>query len=362
MITALPSDETMWRAFREKDASFDGVFVVAVRTTGIFCRPVCRARLPRRENVEFFGDAAKAIGHGYRACKMCRPLETSASPPKAVGRLAEFARAGDATPLRGRDLSAMGIDPSTARRQFRRHFGVTFAQYQRAARLGNAAKEVAGGAPVIRAQRNAGFESGAGFRRAFASVFGTAPSRGGATALRAAWFSTPLGAMMGVASDLGLLALDFLERPGLADAITSEQWARANAAVVPGDHPHLSLAGQELAAYFAGELREFTVPIDVRRGTAFERDAWAFLRSIPYAQTRSYSAQAAAMRRASACRAVGRANGRNVVAIIVPCHRVVGANGALTGYGGGLWRKRWLLDHERERSASCQNEKTVRKM
>jgi AraC family transcriptional regulator, regulatory protein of adaptative response / methylated-DNA-[protein]-cysteine methyltransferase len=153
-----------------------------------------------------------------------------------------------------------------------------------------------------------------------------------------------------VASDDGLVVLDFADRKGLAGAIARARKRHgsdgAEAGVVPGENEHIARARRELAAYFAGELRTFGLTVAAGAGTTFERRAWAYLRNIPYGQTRSYGEQAAALGCGSA-RAVGRANGMNYLSIVVPCHRVVGADGALTGYGGGLWRKRWLLDHER---------------
>jgi AraC family transcriptional regulator of adaptative response/methylated-DNA-[protein]-cysteine methyltransferase len=356
-MNQLPTQATMWRAFAEKDSQFDGLFFVAVRTTGVFCRPTCRAKPPRRENVEFFATAAEAMGAGYRGCKLCHPTGDAAEKGGVVARLEGLARSSASSagsPLRGRDLAAMGIDPSSARRQFRRQRGVTFAGYQRAVRMAAALGEVRGGAGATAAQVAAGFESASGFRRAFAGAFGVTASRGGSAAAAALWtgrYETPLGAMVGVASDEGVVVLDFADRRGLEGAIARvrARYGRDGtpAALVPGENEHLALAGRELAGYFAGMLRAFTVRLDDGRGgSAFERRAWAYLREIPYGQTRSYGEQARAIGCASA-RAVGRANGMNYVSIGVPCHRVVGADGALTGYGGGVWRKRWLLEHER---------------
>lgn len=346
----LPSEATMWRAFSEKDSHFDGLFFVGVRTTGVFCRPTCRAKPPRQKNVEFFETAAEAMRNGYRACKMCRPTEGAEVVPEVVRRLEALARAGS-SPVRERDLVAVGIDPSSARRQFRRHRGVTFARYQRAVRMGEALREVRGGAGVTAAQVAAGFESASGFREAFAGTFGVAASRcAGAGVLVWARFETPLGAMVGVASDGGLVVLDFADRKGLEGAMARARKRSggkdAEAAIVPGENEHLVTARRELAAYFAGELKSFSVRLATEAGSAFELRAWAYLREIPYGRTRSYGEQARAIGCESA-RAVGRANGMNYLSIVVPCHRVVGAKGELTGYGGGLWRKRWLLDHER---------------
>jgi len=341
----------MRRAFAEKDPSFDGLFVVAVRTTGIFCRPVCRARPPRAENVEFFADAAEAAAHGYRACKMCRPTDPPGRAPALVDRLKELAAASTGSPLREDDLRSLGIDPATARRQFRAHCGVTFAAYQRSLRMGAALSEMRRGAGATAAQLAAGFESGSGFRAAVSRALGARASKAAAVEpLVTTQIETPIGPMQAIARDDGLVLVDCLDRRGTAGAI--ERLRRrfgdeeALAAIVPGEHEHLRRLRAELGEYFAGRRTTFTLPL-APHGTAFERRAWDYLRAIPPGETRTYGAQARAIGAGGGARAVGRANGMNYLSILIPCHRVVGAGGALTGYGGGLWRKRWLLEHER---------------
>src|SRR5688572_9030531 len=191
----LPPIKTMRRAFAAKDSRFDGVFYVAVKTTGVFCRPVCRAKPPRTENVEFYSTAQDAMYHGYRACKLCRPLDAGRRPPEVVERLMSCVERSPAQRLRGSDLAKLGIDPSTARRQFRSYCGMTFAAYQRARRMGLALARVRNGSPVIHAQLDAGFGSSSGFRDAFNRLFGTSASTsGGVAILTCCWITTPLGA------------------------------------------------------------------------------------------------------------------------------------------------------------------------
>ena len=338
-MSNLPPPAVMMRAFRRKDPAFDGTFFVAVKTTGIFCRPVCRAKPPRPQNVEFFARAQDAVRSGYRACKLCRPLESAARPPAAVERLLGLVQAEPATPLRERDLRSLGMDPATVRRQFRAHCGTTFAKYQRAFRLGEALRLVRRGAPSVVAREAAGFESASAFRDALGRL-----GEADAEPLFSTRIPTPLGQMVAAAHGAGVVFLDFADRPGLDESIRAAALASDDgAAIVPGRHPHLTELAAQLGAYFRGALRAFTVPLDPRVGTRFQRRAWEYLRTIPYGQTRTYGQQAAAIGRAGAARAVGRANGANPLCIVVPCHRVVGA---LTGYGGGLARKRWLLNHE----------------
>jgi AraC family transcriptional regulator of adaptative response/methylated-DNA-[protein]-cysteine methyltransferase len=349
--TALPAQRTMRRAFATKDPRFDGVFFVAVKTTGIFCRPVCRAKSPRPDNVEFFATAQAALYHGYRACKLCRPLDAGGRPAPLVQRLMRLIDESPVERIRERDLREMGIDPSTARRQFRLYCRMSFAAYQRARRMGSALRQVRDGTPVTFAQVDAGYESGSGFRDAFARLFGTSASgSNGVAMLTSRWLPTPLGAMLAIASDEGVALLEFADRKGLERAILRLRQrfgARGKpAAIVPGEHRHLDQLARELAEYFGGRRRSFTVPLSPR-GSAFELRAWEYLRSIEFGGTRSYADEARAIGAPRAVRAVGRANGINCIAILIPCHRVIASSGELCGYGGGVARKRWLLDHER---------------
>ncbi len=355
----LPPIKTMRRAFAAKDSRFDGVFYVAVKTTGVFCRPVCRAKPPRTENVEFYSTAQDAMYHGYRACKLCRPLDAGRRPPHVVERLMSYVERSPAQRLRGSDLAKLGIDPSTARRQFRSYCGMTFAAYQRARRMGLALARVRNGSPVIHAQVDAGFGSSSGFRDAFNRLFGTSASTsGGVAVLTCCWIPTPLGPTVAVAHEEGVALLEFADRKGLENEILALRHRFGTrgdpATIVPGEHRHLSQLRRELAEYFEGTRREFTVPL-APRGSSFEQRAWQYLRTIAYAETRSYQDEAIAIGNRRAVRAVGRANGRNVLCILIPCHRVIASNGELSGYGGGVARKRWLLEHERRHVRSPVN-------
>ncbi len=277
-------------------------------------------------------------------------MDPEQRPPKLIEQLrAEVERAPGGR-LTDKELTALRIDPSTARRQFQRHYGMTFQAYHRARRMGLALREVREGSRVDEAQTEGGFESASGFREAFARIFGEAPTpakeRLGLFAQR---LETPLGAMIAVADDEGLRLLEFAERRALEREIgILRQRLRTN--IVPGEHRHLDKIRQQLAAYFSGESMEFSVPL-APIGSAFQMRTWEVLRSIPIAQTRSYSWMANQLGIPAARRAVGRANGMNMISIIIPCHRVIRADGTLCGYGGGLWRKKWLLEHERKAKA-----------
>ena len=341
----------MYAALVERDASFDGVFFVAVRTTGIFCRPICPARKPRRENVEFFASAAEAEGAGYRACKRCRPLEAAGQHPEWVGRvLGEVERRADER-VSDADLAGLGIEPARARRYFREHFGMTFHAWQRARRLGLALGKLRAGEGIDGVGYDVGFDSSSGFREAFERIFGAPPGRArGERFIVSSLLTSPLGPIVAGATPAGVCLVEFADRRGLKGQAAS--LARATGlAVVPGSNEHLERLATELGEYFRGQRRHFEIPLE-RPGTEFQRAVWDALLDIPYGGTCSYEDIARAIGRPGAQRAVGRANGQNRISILIPCHRVVQKDGGLRGYGGGLWRKQRLLDIERGQRAA----------
>ena len=341
----LPPSETMYRALVNSDASFEGIFFVGVRTTGIFCRPTCTAKKPARENVDFFATPSEALHGGYRPCLRCHPMDPDKRPPKLIERLRVEVERSPGGRLTDKELAAMAIDPSTARRQFKRHYGMTFQAYHRARRMGLALREVQKGGRVDEARNGSGFESESGFREAFTKIFGEPPTTARTRApMFAQRIDTPLGAMIAVADDEGLRLLEFIDRRATERELSIlRKRLRTNA--VPGDHPHLTATRQQLNDYFSGKSLEFNIPL-APVGSDFQKQAWEILRSIPVGETRSYSWMAKRLGDENARRAVGRANGTNMICIVIPCHRVIRADGTLCGYGGGLWRKKWLLDHE----------------
>ena len=346
-MKTLPPPSEMYRALVERDTSFDGSFVAAIRTTGIFCRPGCGARKPKPENVEYFGSAADAERAGYRPCLRCRPLEAALATPKWAERLLELA--GPGARLTSSDLRANGIDPARASRFCRERFGMSFRSWTRSRRLAGAFERIRSGVPVSEAAHGSGFESESGFRDAFVRLFGAPPTlarEAGRGVLRVRWIESPLGPLLAAASDDGVCLLEFVDRRALRSQIRTLR-RRFPMPVVPGSNERLDELAAELDEYFAGRRSTFDVPV-VRRGTPFQEAVWDRLRAIPSGETRSYAEIAREIGRPSAVRAVARANGDNRIAILVPCHRVIGSDGSPTGYGGGVWRKQWLLAHERE--------------
>lgn len=274
-------------------------------------------------------------------------MDPDKRPPKLIERLRAEVEKAPGGRLTDKELSALAIDPSTARRQFKRHYGMTFQAYHRARRMGLALREVRKGTRVEEAKDGSGFESDSGFREAFTRIFGDTPSVAKErSALFAERIATPLGTMLAVAGDEGLRLLEFTDRRALERELAIlRQRLRTN--VVPGQHPHLDAIRRELADYFSGNDLDFDVPL-APVGSGFQMRTWELLRSIPKGETRSYSWMADQLKIPGGRRAVGRANGTNMLCIIIPCHRVIRADGTLCGYGGGLWRKKWLLEHERK--------------
>jgi len=339
MLFDLPDDDTLYAALQARDASYDGRAYVAVTTTHIFCRLNCPARDPKRENCRFFATPADCLHAGFRPCRRCHPM--GQSDPQVT----QLLKALEARPdhvFSEKDVTDMGFDPSRIRRAFKRQFGMTFLDIARTRRLQTGMATLARGERVIDAQIDAGFDSASAFRAAFQRLTGIAPGvlRKDAR-LQADWIETPLGPMIAVADTKSLYLLEFLERKALPSEF-KRLMRDAKGDLGFGRLPPITLAETQLNAYHAGQSADFNVPL-APGGTEFQRAVWDQLRQIPAGETRSYSDIAAAMGKPSATRAVAAANGANPIAIMVPCHRVIGADGNLTGYGGGLWRKDRLI-------------------
>lgn len=342
----LPPRAEMERAFTRKDASYDGVFYAAVRTTGIFCRPSCPSK-PRMENTEFFATVKECMFAGYRACRRCDPLAANGERPAWINDLMERVRVSETGRLPAHELKALGLTPERVRRWFARHLGMTFAEWCRGQRLAGAFDRLREGMKLDDVALDSGFESHSGFRDAFAKTFGDAPgrSRNGVDRIVIQMIESPLGPLLIGATEAGICLLEFTDRRMLETNLQTIR-ERFRSAVVPGEHRWLRQLQEELGEYFSGSRQMFDVPL-APRGTVFQEQVWSALRAIPHGATIAYDELAARVGRPKAQRAVANANGQNRIAILIPCHRVIGKDGSLTGYGGGLWRKRLLLELER---------------
>lgn len=337
----------MYKALVNKDVSYEGTFIAAIKTTGIFCRPTCTARKPKEENVEFFSTTKEAILKGYRPCKICNPLEKLGATPDYIKEILKELDTDPSLKFKDWDLMQRGIEPNNIRRWFLKNHGITFHSYQRMFRINSAFKKIQNGEPVTSVAFETGYESLSGFNDSFKSIFGVSPTNSkDRKIINITRLETPLGTMFAGAVEQGICLLEFTDRKMLETELKSIA-KLLNANIIQGANQHFDLLKQQLEEYFEGKRKTFSVPL-FTLGTEFQQSVWKELQNIPYGSTRSYKQQAAALQKPEAVRAVANANGMNRISIIIPCHRVIGNDGSLTGYGGGLWRKQWLLDLEKK--------------
>lgn len=339
----------MYQALLNKDVSFEGTFIAAVKTTGIFCRPTCNAKKPKIENVEFFKTTKEAILHGYRPCKVCSPLEKLNETPDYIKNILNEIHDNPSIKIKDRDLKKRGIEVSKIRRWFLNTHGITFHAYQRMFRINSAFKQIQNGEAVTSIAFEAGYESLSGFNDSFKSIFGASPSNSKQKQIiDITRLETPLGTMFACATENGICLLEFSDGKMLETEFKSLSKI-LNGTIVQGANKYFDMLGQQLTEYFEGRRKEFSVPL-CTPGTKFQQAVWKVLQNVPYGKTRSYQQQANELNKPGAVRAVAHANGMNRISILIPCHRIIGSDGQLTGYGGGLWRKKWLLDLEKSNS------------
>ena len=333
--------EKAWEAFTRRDRSFDGRFVIGVLTTGIYCRPSCAARQPRRENVRFFADGGEAQAAGLRACKRCRPDEVARDEAAVLAAIDEI-KSSEGLPRLEELAQAVGYSPTHFQRVFTRATGLSPAAYARALREERAREALASEGSVTEAIYEAGFEAASRFYDSMEGKLGMAPSawvKGGAgVTIRWAVVESSLGPMLVAATDKGVCRLSF--------GRGREELERLfpNAELVEGGEAFAGLVQQVVAAV-DDPASGRDIPVDVR-GTAFQERVWQELRRIPPGETRSYAEIAAAAGNPTAVRAAGSANGANHVPVLIPCHCVIRSDGSLGGYAYGLDIKRELLARE----------------
>jgi AraC family transcriptional regulator of adaptative response/methylated-DNA-[protein]-cysteine methyltransferase len=328
-------------AFDARDRSFDGRFVGAVKTTGIYCKPSCPARRPLRENVEFFADAESARAAGYRACKRCLPDDVGRDAEGVARAIALIAAQEEGLSLEVLAAEA-GYAPHHFHRIFKRATGVTPAAYVRAARAKRAQAALSEGGSITEAIYAAGYSAPSRFYAESKGRLGMTPSawkNGGAgVTIRWAIAQTTLGKMLLAATDKGICRLSFDEDAGEL----RRRFPRAD--IVPGGADFADLVKRAVAAV-DHPAQMPSLPLDVQ-GTAFQQAVWAALQGIPPGETRTYAQIAAAVGKPKAVRAAGTANGANNIAVLIPCHRVIRTDGSMGGYAYGIQRKEKLLAME----------------
>jgi AraC family transcriptional regulator of adaptative response/methylated-DNA-[protein]-cysteine methyltransferase len=341
------ADQEAWAAFERRDRQWDGRVIGAVKTTGIYCKPSCPARRPKRENVEFFATVGEARAAGYRPCLRCKPDEVGRDR-EAVAKAAKLIEQAEEAPGLAELAAAVGYAPHHFQRLFKRDLGVSPADYARALRAQRAEDALKANGRVTDAIYDAGYAGPSGFYSDARERLGMTPSawRDGGRGATIRWttFDSPLGQMLIAATDKGICRLTF------DDSEASLRRLFPSAEIIKDDGGLRALVEGALAA-IERPLAAPDLPIDVA-GTAFQEKVWRELRKIPLGETRSYAQIAAAIGQPKAVRAVGTANGDNHVAVLIPCHRVIRSDGSLGGYGGGLDRKRKLLAAEGHQEAS----------
>lgn len=345
--------ETAWRHVLARDSTAEGQFVYAVRSTGIYCRPGCPSRKPARENVRFFTTCEEAEAAGFRACLRCTPRSRQAwTDPHsdAITRAAQILREAAGEPLSIDSLArSVGLSRFALLRGFQRVLGVTPTEFARAQRRERFRKRVREqDASVTDALYAAGFGSSSRLYEGSADAFGMHPSamksRGAGETIRWSTGDSPLGRALAAVTERGLCAVLFADSDEEAERELSARFSRAT---LRRDDPGLGEALRFVLSHLSESASATSLPFDVR-ATSFQHRVWEALRQIPRGETRTYSDIAKAIGAPKAVRAVGAACGANPLAVVVPCHRAVGADGRLTGYRWGVERKRRLLALEAE--------------
>jgi AraC family transcriptional regulator of adaptative response/methylated-DNA-[protein]-cysteine methyltransferase len=343
------TNKLMYNALVGKDSAFEGIFFAAVKTTRIFCRPTCPARKPKPENVEYFSNPKDAMLNGYRPCKICKPLELPGSTPEFIKNLLQKIESNPYQRIKDYDMRMIKIEPNKVRRWFKTNHGLTFQGYQRMMRINSAFQQLSLNDTVTNAAFDNGYESVSGFTEAYKSVIGNNPSDAKySNVINLLRFSTPLGPMISCATVDGICLVEFTDRRML-EAELNQLKKIFKARIIFGSNPHFTVLEKQMKEYFEGTRKQFELPL-LTPGSEFQNKVWKQLLQISYGSTCSYKSLAIQLKNQNAVRAVARANGSNRIAIIIPCHRVIGEDGSLTGYSGGLSRKKWLIDFEKNNS------------
>lgn len=345
LVTQPQLIDDYYQALITRNSSYVGSFFVAVKTTSIFCISTCHARKPKKENVDFYTQVDEVVQAGFRPCKVCKPLQDANQMPVDVKQAVAMVKANLSEKITDAHIRANGISPETVRRWFNKHYAMTFQSYARMLRMNNAIKDLDAGKNTIETAFDSGYESLSGFNDAFKKATGHSPTNDdGKTIILIDRLTTPIGPMFVCATHSGVCLLEFDDRKNLKAEIEELQ-KRLDGVIMAGENEHIVQAKVELCEYFAGERRVFDLKLHTP-STPFRESVWQGLREIAYGTTSSYIDQARRLGNEKAVRAVASANGHNRIAIVIGCHRVIGKDGSLTGYAGGLARKKWLLAHE----------------
>lgn len=355
----MPDEETCWRALEQRDKTFDGQLFYGVMTTGVYCRPSCAARLPKRENVRFYSCSEDAEAAGLRPCMRCRPLASVGRDPNVaiVEKLCRHIEAHADEKLTLAILAEIsGLSPFHLQRSFKAIVGVSPKAYQDRVRLSLLKRELREGDSVTDATYAAGYGSSSRMYEKVDTELGMTPMayrKGGeGVTISYAFAQTPLGLLMMGATDRGICFIQFAETQGELEAMLAAEYpAATRLPMVEPAPPAFAMWMNQLEKHLAGTLPHLDLPLDVR-GTAFQLKVWRYLQSIPYGSLQSYSEVAKGIEQPTATRAVATACASNVAGILIPCHRVIRSSGAMGGYRWGEARKRTIIDRERSFAAN----------
>lgn len=354
--TGLHSEDHRWALVQSRNQQADGEFVYAVKSTGIFCRPSCPSRRPRREMVEFYDNPSVAQQAGYRACMRCAPSERNSQLAKIEAACRFIERNLDATLNLGQIAGHVGLSPFHFQRLFKKRLGISPRQYQKAQRSGKFKKALHQEARITDAIYEAGYGSSSRAYEAGSDQLGMTPTafRRNGQGLKISYtiIASHMGKLLIASTERGLCSVKFGENER---ALLHELTNDFHAATLERNDSELKPAVASVKSLLAGMSIDGNIPLDIQ-GTAFQQRVWNALRKIPLGQTRSYAEVAQSIGNPKAVRAVANACASNPVALVVPCHRVIQSNGKLAGYRWGVERKAALLRKESMRKESLDRE------
>ena len=357
-MSSNPHNEQQWQAVLAKDARFDGQFVFAVTSTGVYCRPSCPSRRAHRERVKFFDLPEAAEQAGFRACLRCRPQQAHVLDPQIelVQRVCRLLNSSEGETVGLAELAAQtGVSVFHLQRTFKRVMGISPKQYLAARRFGNFKELVRKGESVTNSLYESGFNSSSRLYEHAAEELGMTPatySRGGrGVNINYTTVESPLGRLLVAVTERGVCAVRIADNDAELEQDLRTEFPQAQ---IKRDDSLLREPVQKILNHLDHNEPHLELPLDIR-ATAFQRQVWEKLRAIPYGQTVSYGEVAKALGKPGAVRAVGRACATNPVALVIPCHRVVREDKSLGGYRWGLERKKKLLERESGRPFSSNN-------
>jgi AraC family transcriptional regulator, regulatory protein of adaptative response / methylated-DNA-[protein]-cysteine methyltransferase len=343
--------EIFWQAVKSNDVRFEGAFVLGVKTTGIYCRPTCRARLPKRENVTFYDSCETAESNGFRACLRCRPKMANAADPQVESVLRACQLIDEYEQFSLDDLSAeLNISPSHLQRTFKDIVGVSPKKYAEAKQMERFKEGIRDGGDVVTAMYDAGYGSSSRLYEKASENLGMTPAtyKKGGKGMKIEYTiaNCELGKLLVARTVRGICSVTFGDdvetmRDGLEKEFPNAEIAE--------DAENLKASVEAILNYLAGKNKRLVLPLDLQ-ATAFQMQVWDFLKKIPYGETRSYSEIAEQMGDKKKVRAVAQACAKNRVAVVIPCHRVIASDGKLSGYRWGIDRKKQLLAQEKANS------------